>query len=256
MGGEWADLFSYDAVVDRVTQSHMSFVYFDSDFSKKVEVRVTRNSGSITSAQVRPASAGITPTVSGNTITFTMTKPKKISVEVDGNILNNLFVFANRKETGAIKGPRTGVHYFGPGTHFIGDGTGTLYLTSGEKAYIAGGAILYGNIFILDAKNVSVSGRGILSGRLFDHALPDNLPKPPMIFMDGSSGVTVKDIIILDTVGWNISIAASDSVTLDNLKIVGWTINSDGINPQYSRNVRINDCLIRSNDDCISVKLA
>lgn len=255
-GGAWADLFAYDAVVDKASRSHMSFVYFDSDFSRKVEVRVTKTSGTIGSVKIRPDSSGIVPSLSGNVVSFTMTKPKKISVEVDGDILNNLFIFANRKETGAVKGPGTGIHYFGPGTHYIGDGTGTIYLSGGEKVYIAGGAIVYGNLFVQNASNVSVSGRGILSGSLFNHALPDNMPKPSMITVDGSSRVAIKDIIILDTVGWNIPIKGADAVTLDNLKIIGWTVNSDGINPQYSRNVRINDCLIRTNDDCISVKLA
>ncbi|HEY3277829.1 MAG TPA: glycosyl hydrolase family 28 protein [Syntrophorhabdaceae bacterium] len=255
-GGAWTNLFAYDAVVDKASRSHMSLVYFDSDFTENVEVKVTKNSGTIGSAKIRPLSAGITPAVSGNTLTFTMSAPKKVSVEVDNDAYHNLFVFANGEETHPVTASGPGIYYFGPGVHYIGDGTGTLNLTGGDKVYIAGGAILYGSLLVAYASNVTIEGRGILSGSVFDHDVGDNDPKPSMITIGGSTGINVKDIIVLDTVGWTIPVFESDNVTFDNVKIIGWTVNSDGIIPQCSRNVTINDSFIRNNDDCVSIKLA
>ncbi|HEY3277980.1 MAG TPA: glycosyl hydrolase family 28 protein [Syntrophorhabdaceae bacterium] len=255
-GGAWSGLFVYDAMVDKTTQSHMSFAYFDSDFSTNVEVRVTNNSGVVSSAVIRPDSAGLVPSIAGNTVTFTMTAPKKISVEIDHDIYHNLFIFANGKDLNPIASSGPKVLYYGPGTHLIGDGTGTLYPSIGDTVYIAGGAIVYGKILVHKAHDVTIAGRGILSGGKFDHAIPDNTPKPPMLTVNESTGITVQDIIIIDGVGWNIPIIASDAVVVDNVKIMGWMVNSDGILPQYSRNVTINDCFIRTNDDCITIKLA
>ena len=255
-GGAWADLTAYDAVVDKATQSHMSFVYFDSDFSESVEVMVVKNSGTIGSVKVRPDSASITPTVSGNTITFTMTTAKKVSVEVDNDIFHNLFIFANPMETDPITASAPGIYYYGPGINYIGDGTGTLTLVSGDTVYIAGGAIVYGNIHADTADGITIRGRGILSGSQFNHNLPDNADKPILISLLLVTNSSVKDIILLDTVGWHIWPYGCDGMTFDNLKMISWTVNSDGIDPQVSSNVLINDVFIRNNDDVVSVKLA
>jgi polygalacturonase len=44
-------------------------------------------------------------------------------------------------------------------------------------------------------------------------------------------------------------------VKVANLKIMGWTVNSDGVNPVDCRTVNIDGCFIRNNDDCFSIKL-
>lgn len=256
VGGAWQDLFEYDAVVDNARKAHVSFVYFDSDFKRNIEVKVVKNGGKVGSAKVRPESAGIKPAVDGNTITFTMSAPKKVCVEVDDGKYDNLFVFANSNETKSVKGAAPGVRYFGPGIHDISGGTGTIHLASSETIYIAGGAIVYGNITGNNVRNTTIAGRGILCGSKFNHNIPDNAPKPLMIDLRSSSSVTMKDIILLDTVGWNVHLTYCEDVICDNLKILSWPVNSDGINPRASKRVTINNCFVRNNDDCISIKLA
>jgi hypothetical protein len=259
-GGEWIDLYEYDAEVDggylEKAIYHMAFVSFDADFSKKIEVKVKKNSGSILNVKIRPKIEGVEPTVDGNTIIFTLTSPQKISVEINGDLHNNLMVFANKNEDKVISENEPGVRYFGPGVHKIGgDGKGTLYLTSNQKVYIAGGAIVYGTINASNADNISIMGRGILCGGMYtDHAYPHSSGKG-LIEISNSTNVNINGITLLNTVGWNIHLANCDGVVCDNLKIMGWTINSDGIDPTCSSNVTINDCFIRNYDDCISIKL-
>lgn len=260
-GGEWVDLHEYDAEVDGgylpSPVYHMAFVSFDADFSKKIEVKVRKNDGAMSGVKIRPAIAGIVPTVvDNNTITFTLTTAVKLSVETNGDLHNNLMVFANKVEENPITGGGSNVHYFGPGIHKLGgDGKGLLVLNSNDKVYIAGGAVVYGSLYAAGKSNISITGRGILSGGMYtDHAYPHSLGRR-LIVMDNSDNINIEGITLLNSVTWNIHLNFCSDVVCKNLKIMGWTINSDGINPVSSDNVLIDDCFIRNYDDCISIKM-
>ncbi len=267
-GGDWIDLYEYDAGVDggfgTAPLGHMSFVYFDADFSKRIDVKVEKRSGTVNDVDIRPASAGIEPEVNGNVIEFSLKKPQKLSVEVNGDQLNNLMIFANGLETDIPDSTDTKVHYFGPGIHKMGeDGTGTLTVKSDEMVYIAGGAIVYGHIAVKDPgyrriSNVTIRGRGILSGDMettHPYSNPDHAKTPPLILLNIVQDVNIEGIILHNTVTWNIHMYFCKRVVARNLKIMSWTINSDGIDPQVCSDVTIEDCFIRNHDDCTSIKL-
>ena len=290
---DWVDLREYDALVRteqewQVAPTHMSFVSFDADFTKNIEVKITKNVGTAGTVKIRPDSANITPQLDGNIITFTMTSAKKISVEVDGDIKQNLFIFANNKEASladAMQGKNiiyldpgshnmtainndgnNNFYYFKPGTHYIVDddglglipdnggiGTGYIYLRNGEQMHIAGGAYVYGAVNVLLKDSINISGRGILSGAKFNH---DDELHHQSIIIDKSSNVSIKDITILNADGWNINFYLSNNLLASNVKIISYMWGTDGINPLKSSEVYISDCLIRNNDDVISPKLA
>jgi len=262
-GGEWIDLYEYDAEVDdgflQAPVHHMAFVSFDADFSKKIEVRVQKNDGNMSNVKIRPAIAGITPKIiDSNTIIFSLIRPGKLSVEVNGDLHNNLMVFASKPERNTVKKGQGNVHYFGPGIHKIGgDGKGTLTLKSNDKVYIAGGAIVYGNIEVDGVNNISITGRGILCGGMYtNHAYPHVGGGKRLIYIKNSTNIKIEGITLLNSVSWNIHLSLCKDVVCKDLKIIGWTINSDGIDPTSSSNVLIDDCFIRDFDDCISVKLS
>ncbi|MEN8202537.1 MAG: LamG-like jellyroll fold domain-containing protein [Bacteroidota bacterium] len=268
-GGEWIDLHEYDAPVDggfdQAPSQHMAFVYFDSDFSKRIDMRVIRNTGTIDEVQIRPQSAGVEAMVEADTITFSLTEPCKISVEVNQDLYNNLMVFANSLETEPVDPNDTLVHYFGPGVHMIGgDGKGSLSVKSNETVYIAGGAIVYGHIAIADPSyqaitNATVRGRGILSGDMRDsHAFnhPEHGSTPALITLNIVNDARVEGIILHNTVTWNVHMHYCQRIEVRDLKIMSWTINSDGIDPQVSSDVLIDDCFVRNHDDCVSIKLS
>jgi hypothetical protein len=75
-GGEWQDLYEYNVKVDLDKPQDASMVYFD--FSGNVEVFVRKNNGNVQSVKIRPSSYEIKPILNGNSITFTLTEPKKI----------------------------------------------------------------------------------------------------------------------------------------------------------------------------------
>ena len=55
-------------------------------FSGKVTVRVTKRSGDFQDCKILPTSCRIKPKVKGNSIEFRLDKPRKVSVEFDGDI--------------------------------------------------------------------------------------------------------------------------------------------------------------------------
>lgn len=145
-GGGWKEVVTYPVKVDEVRQTkhHVelaSMGYFD--FSGQVEVSVTYNKGEVKSGRVRPLSYGITPRTSGSTITFTLDRPRNLSIEVNGDIFHNLHLFANPIDENRPKKLKDkNLIYFAPGIHQLpGD---TLNVPSGKTVYVAGGAIVRG----------------------------------------------------------------------------------------------------------------
>jgi len=186
-------------------------------------------------------------------------------VEFNGDKLNNLAIFANELETNIPDSTDANVHYFGPGIHKIGEnGRGELSVESGETVYIAGGAIVYGSIRAADPSykvmsDITIRGRGILSGDMREthpYTHPDRDNAKGMIFLGLVNDATIEGIILHNTVKWNVHFHYCNRIETRNLKILSWTINSDGINPSVSSDILIDDCFIRNHDDCVSIKLS
>ena len=95
--GPWRDLYEYNVKVDLNSPQNASMVYFD--MAGPVEVSVRKNNGTAHEVRVRPSSAGIKVKLAGNIATFTLTQPRKLSVEFDGDRLHNLHVLASSLET-------------------------------------------------------------------------------------------------------------------------------------------------------------
>ena len=121
-GNEWQPVPTYLVKVDAVTgiehtPHESSVAYFD--FAGAVEIAVTSRRGAIAQARVRPLSYGVSPHINGDTLTFTLTQPRNLSVEVNGDIFGNLQLFANPIETTRPDPTDPNVIYFGPGVHDI-----------------------------------------------------------------------------------------------------------------------------------------
>ena len=88
--GPWLPVDVYPVKVDRVDEKGhnvevASIAYFD--FDGMVDVRVISNKERVNSARVRPLSYKITPDCVGDTVTFSLSRPRNLSVEVNGDIL-------------------------------------------------------------------------------------------------------------------------------------------------------------------------
>ncbi|HOI28525.1 MAG TPA: glycosyl hydrolase family 28 protein [Melioribacteraceae bacterium] len=109
-------------------------------------------------------------------------------------------------------------------------------------------------ILIGEAENVKLWGRGIIDGqgaKLRPQGKPANL-----IRVRNSKNILVKGLLLRDPAAWNTHILASDGVTFQDIKMINDrnVFNTDGIDPDGSRNVTVDNCFMYCSDDNIAIK--
>lgn len=219
-----------------------SFAYFD--FNGTIEIKIKAKK-EIQTLSIRPKEFGIKPKIKGNTITFKISKPLQFVVEING-IHNALHVFANPIEAFDINKNDPLVRYFGPGIHE----EGIIKLLSNETVFIDGGAIVHGVIECKNAQNIKILGRGIL-----DASKIGRFDANQMIHLDSVRNALISGIILRDPHVWTITPLRCDSITINNVKLIGlWRYNSDGIDVVNSKNVTIKNSFLRTFDDNIAIK--
>ncbi len=240
-----------------------SFASFDLRGPVRVTVTVAQKIEALT---IRPASAGITPSISKNQVSFMLAKPANLSIELNRNGERPLHLFANPPETDRPDPASKDVIYFGPGVHEVT----TLRPKSGQSIYLAGGAVLRAKIAAGEkpiqeknwrgnkvyqtlietagVKGVKVCGRGILDlGTLPWHART-------AIWFGNSEDILVEGIVILDAPAWVVAMHNSKHVVVRNVKEICARENSDGVDICNSQDVLVEDCFLRNNDDEVCVK--
>ncbi len=245
-------LFVYDTAVNlnrtwatRPPLETTPVTYFDFG-GGPVTITVRAPKTAIESVVVRPLSLGITPAISGDSITFTLENPAKLTVEVNGDIRRALHIFANPLEVDPPREGDPGVIYFGPGVHDVG----RISVGSGQTVYIAGGAVVRGWFHPTGASNVRIMGRGIIDGSVYDRWGDTINP----ISLRYCRNAIVEGICILDPAAWTLEAYKSTNVLVDNVKIISARANGDGITVQSCSNFVARDCFVRSWDDSLVVK--
>lgn len=132
-------------------------------------------------------------------------------------------------------------------------------------------------------ENIAITGKGTLNGRASGafakmrpqrSAMQDKLRQmgsdgspvcernfgdksimpPNMIEPFGCRNVLIEGITILDSPFWVIHPTFCDNVTVRGVTIESYNKNNDGCDPEYSRDVLIEDCTFRCGDDAIAIK--
>lgn len=216
-----------------------SMAYFD--FAQSVEVRVKYTKGAIDTARIRPLSLGIEPTIDKSTLCFTLTEPRKIVVEVNGEIFDCLHLLARPIETDAPSPDDPDVLYYGPGVHTTP--TGQLEVPSGKTVYLAGGAVLKASVIFKNVTNAGLTGRGVIYGTNGGGCT-----------IVSSQNVRVDGISMLDlTTGYAITAAMSEQVSITDFGYFSAGQWGDGIDIFSSADVLIDNSFLRCSDDCIAL---
>ncbi|MHA4845019.1 glycoside hydrolase family protein [Flavitalea antarctica] len=238
----WVDKYFRSPAKPQISASFTSFAFTETAVEVKITYAVM--AGNVT---IRPLNSGIIPVHSGNSISFTLNKPGKISVEVNDR-KNPLFIFTEAPDVPDTKA----TYYYGPGVHKIGL---QKSIKSNESVYIAAGAVVEGSFLIpYNTSNVNIKGRGILSMGEWKHESTDIswLGAHSAIKGNGVSNLQMEGLIIANSCGWTIPIYNSDNLTHDNqfrnLKLVSWNGNTDGFWVNGNNHI-IDDCFIFNNDD-------
>lgn len=225
---DWIDLYEYNVKVDMDTRSDAAMVQFD--FSGKVEVLVQKNNGGIHSAVIRPLSKNIQPDIDGNFMLFTIDKPQKLSVELDGDRLNNLHVFANPIIENVPDRNDPNVMYFESGIHEPTDSVGKCFrIPSNTTVYLEGGAVLKGRLNCDSVENVKILGHGML------------LEPQQGISVAYSKNVLIDGITVVNSQHYTVSGGQSTGITIKNLKSFSYQSWSDGLDFMSCSDILINN---------------
>jgi len=229
-------------------------------FNGEIEVRVKYLKGKVDSARIRPLSYRIKPEIIGNEIVFKTNTPMNLSVEVNGDIYNNLQLFACpfekdiNKEITKLNGKNLkdkvikcnlkdnchGINtskliYFAPGVYDL-DGD-SIDIVSNTLVYVAGGAVLKGRLNVYDAENVKIMGRGII-----DYNIKEG------VRIRRSENVYVEGLAMTQ-----LPIGNSRNICVDNVKVISYYGWGDGLNVFAASDINYKNCFARTSDDCHTV---
>ena len=240
---EWTKVDTYMAKVNasmgggKHAVSEISYCMFD--FTGDVFVKVVSKNRKISSARIRPHYRGTMARVlNDTTVQFLLFQPENVSVELDGDITNNLLVFTSKppvsKEEAEREAKRNGREfmYYAPGFYAEQD---TLFVESNTTVYLAGGSYFTGTFAINDAENVSIVGRGIA--------------RPPRGY-EGCHVHRSKNVLVEGMTLNTCPVGGSTDVTLRDIRSIshpGW---GDGLNVFASSNVLYDRVFCRNSDDC------
>lgn len=249
--------------------SPLAFAIFDFTGKVKVRLRVKPGVLSETKMRVRPLASGIKPVIKGiDLVEFTLDKPGNYTFDPRGDGFCAIHLFTNTPEKDIPDPKDPKVKYFGPGLHILKK----LNLKSNETMYIAGGGVVlcrpevkksqyprYGivldtmerTIDLSDTTGVTIKGRGIISSA---GAIQMRRRQAPFKTF-GVKNFVIKDIVVLESACWNFALFGCKNVLMDNIKILSFYVNSDGICPSSGcENIKVVNCFVNNGDDALEVK--
>ncbi|MBK8089947.1 MAG: glycoside hydrolase family 28 protein [Chitinophagaceae bacterium] len=117
-------------------------------------------------------------------------------------------------------------------------------------------------------QNLTISGSGKIDGNgiaFMGDELEDSYvlkpfnvfdPRPHVLTIIGGNNIRIHDVHIGNSAYWTVHLVGCNDVLIAGITLLNSlkVRNSDGIDLDHSKNVRISDCYIESGDDCICIK--
>lgn len=110
-------------------------------------------------------------------------------------------------------------------------------------------------------KNIAVTGRGVIDGQgepwwRAHRAGTLAYPRPRLIGFADCRNVLIEGVTLTNSPAWTVNPVRCQNVNVRGVTIVNPpnSPNTDGINPDSCRFVRISDCYVSVGDDCITIK--
>lgn len=115
-----------------------------------------------------------------------------------------------------------------------------------------------GIFFAVGAHNICIKGDGTVNGNGDNwwNKGESDTKRPRTIQFINCSNVTIKDIKIINSPCWTVNPICCDNVCIDNISINNPynAPNTDGINPESCKDVRVSNCYVNVGDDCLTIK--
>lgn len=227
-----------------------AFMQFESD-SWPVDVEVeTLSPRDLSRVRILPESTPASiKAIGGRTVSISVAAPCKFSIEPDGRE-SPVLVFAERPLDNPPDTSDPRVRSFGPGFHDAGG----IVLRSGETLFLKAGAFVKGTIRA-SGDDVRICGHGVLDCTDYEWRETPFGSGEFMMALMGCRNASIEGITIRGASHWSIVPLGCNGVSIRDVKICGGRVwCDDGIDPCNSKNVLIEDCFIRTDDDCIAVK--
>ena len=160
--------------------------------------------------------------------------------------MSNLFILADLPDNQIPTGPN--VTYYGPGVHNVG--LISVKNTSGRTIYLDEGAVVLGRVKAEYADNLTICGRGILCSSQENH----EAGRLPQLDFLNCNNLKIEGIMLRDSPNWTIKMVGSTGVHINNIKEIGWIMNSDGMDFICCRNVLVENTFQRNYDDNVTIK--
>ncbi len=232
---------------------------FDLDGPATVSVRAPDPHFWDRGVEIQPMRYGIRPRRNGAVIAFRIPGPVKLSVARPGDHFADsqmLFLLGSPPDRSGITAATPGIRYYGPGVHHE-----AIDAHSGDRIYLAPGAVLFGSLNFWQVQNVHVSGRGLIIY---------NGPQNPdddtgwmhkrdwhCIVMDQASGIEIDGITcIVRSRTWQIQMTDSRHIGFYNVNVIGGhprNANQDGMDFIGTSDATVRDCFIRASDDDFAI---
>ena len=117
-------------------------------------------------------------------------------------------------------------------------------------------------------ENVTISGRGTIDGNGIAFMGPEEKPayvlkdfdvvdpRPHLLTLVGVNNLLIRDVTFKNSAYWCLHLVGCNDVKIESVRILNnlKIRNSDGIDLDHTKNVRISNCYIESADDCICFK--
>jgi len=268
--GNWNELppevfREYNGIDHATIGAKTYFASFDSEAPvAKVTVRPARP---FKTFRIKPAAYRVPVERRGDDIVLSLSRGKKVVVELDGDTSGQLSLFSNVPVAPPTAMKRTirfapGLHTWRNDARIKKDEHGNPVLqglADDTCVYLDEGAVVEAAVVIAGLKNVRIEGRGMFSllercegadrdftGKLWGGFRTWALPS--VYIRSGSRGVTIEGVTFVSEFR-GIVVRNSDDIVVRNVKDFTYTANSDGINFVNCSNVLIDDCYLRNGDD-------
>ena len=210
--------------------------------------------------EIQPMRFGIRPQRNGASISFTLESPAKLSITRPGDFFSGaemLFLFANPPDTSGITMKTPGVRYYAPGVHHE-----NIDAKSGDRIYLADGAVVFGSLNLWQVNDVVVSGRGtiVYDGPQDPNADEGWMHKPNwhVIVMDNAHDIHVEGITcIVRSRTWMVQMRDSRGIFFRNIKVIGGSAsnaNQDGMDWLGGGGTLVQDSFFRAADDVFAMQ--
>ena len=210
--------------------------------------------------EIQPMRYGIRPIRRGATITFRIPGPVKLSITRPGDHFADaemLFLLGSPLDKSGITAKTTGVRYYSPGVHHE-----DIDAHSGDRIYLAPGAVVFGSLNFWQVHDVRVFGRGLVIYDGPQDPLDDtgwrHVPAWHCITMDHVRDVEIDGITcVTRSRTWQVQMTDSHGIGLYNVNVIGGEAhdaNQDGLDWIGSGDTTVSNCFIRASDDDFAIQ--